>query len=130
VKKRSHVLPLVLLAIFSIASIAAYGFHTALAHPVMERSEISSLQVEVVHGSGPTNLKITIEGAGISQRIRSVTLKRQGNAVDVLYRMAKGAGEAQGQDWHEPYLLAIPDSVQEVRFGRNKDVIWHRPESN
>lgn len=125
-KKRSHLFPLVVLAFLAVASIAAYGFHAAFNHHVMETSEVPHFDVEVVPGSNPVNLKITVQGLSQAQKIRSISMKRQGQAVDVLYHMSIAGIGQPGQDWQEPYVIAVPDTVNEVRFGRTKAVIWLR----
>jgi hypothetical protein len=126
VKKRSHLFTLALLGFLAIASIAAYGIHAAVYHHVMEQSEASRLTVQEMPGSNPLNLKITVQNTDDAENIRSVTTKRQGATVTILYHLSRAGLTQPGASWQEPYLLAVPDSVNEVRFGRNSSVIWQR----
>lgn len=106
--------------------IAAYYAYETFYNQILEQSAITRVKVEELNGTHPLQLKITIQSLNSAQDIRTVTTKRQGKLVSVRYHLAL-AGLVKPQiGWHEPYLLAVPDSVNEVRFGRDSQVIWRR----
>ena len=123
-KKRSHLFTLALLGLLAVASIAAYGFHAAVYLRVLERSEAPHFEVAELPGSNPVNLKITVEGPGYAENIRSISMRRRGQTINILYHLSLAKLGQRG--WQEPYVMAVPDSVNEVRFGRDNVVIWQR----
>jgi hypothetical protein len=58
--------------------------------------------------------------------VRAITAKKRGDSVTVLYHLALAGLAKPKLAWGGAYVLEVPDSVNDVRFGRRGDVIWHR----
>jgi hypothetical protein len=126
VKIRSRRFPLVLLGILAFAGIAAHAAYTTLYNRVLDKPELSHLEVEEVPGTQPLQLRIKVKAINDWQDIRSVTTKSRGNAMSVVYHLSLPSLAKPGVSWQEPYVLSIPDSIDEVWFGHHKAKIWQR----
>lgn len=124
--KRSRFLLGILFGFLAAIGIGAYYAYATFYNQILEESALTQVKVDELNGTHPLQLKITIKTVNSAQDIRTVTTKRHGRSVNVRYHLAL-AGLAKPQlGWHEPYLLTVPDSVNEVRFGRGSHVIWRR----
>jgi len=126
VTKRSRLLLCVLFGFLAAIGIAAYYAYAAFYNQILEESAITRVRVEELNGTHPLQLRITIESLNSAQDIRAVTTKTQMGSVSVQYHLALAGLVKPQLGWHEPYLLTVPDSVNEVSFGRNSQVIWRR----
>jgi len=130
VKKRSHLFPLALLGILACVGIAAHATYGALYNRVLDKPDLSHVGVEEIPGTNPVQLKITVKAVNDWQEIRAVTATRSGDAMTVLYHLSLASLAKPGIAWHDPYLLTVPDTVDEVRFGHHQAVIWQRRQRN
>ncbi len=129
-KKRSHFFPLALLGVLAFAGIAAHAAYSTLYNRVLEKPQLSQVGVEEVAGTYPLQLKITVKAVNDWQDIRSVTTVTRGGAMTVLYHLSLASLAKPGVSWHDPYLLSVPDTVNEVRFGHHQAIIWQRRQHN
>jgi hypothetical protein len=71
-------------------------------------------------------LSVTTETRQSAPVIRSVTLKRRYKEMTVLYHLALAGLGKPTRNWGEAYVLMVPASVSEVRFGHRSEIIWRR----
>jgi hypothetical protein len=126
VKKRSRILFALVLGFLFLSGNAAYNVYAAFYNHIMERSEAWHLTVEEVDGTHPLQLRITTGTVASAPIIRRVTTKRQGRAITVRYHLALAGLAKPELMWGAAYVLTVPDSVSELRFGRRSEVIWQR----
>jgi hypothetical protein len=104
----------------------AYAVWTSIYNEIMTSSEAMHINVEEMSGTDPLQLKIKVVPKGSAPVIRTVTTKRHGQSVTVLYHLAISGLVKPRLGWQDSYLMTVPDSVREVRFGRDSAVIWQR----
>jgi hypothetical protein len=126
VTKRSKFLIGVLLGLAIGVGAVAYAVWTALYDHIMTTSETLHIDVQEINGTHPLQLKIAVQTAESAPVIRTVTARQRGQSVTILYHLALSGLVKPGLGWSEPYVLTVPDSVSEVRFGRESEVIWRR----
>lgn len=119
------VLVLLVACLFALG-MAAFKAYTILYNHILERSEAWHLRVEEVSRTFPLQLRITTDTIQSAPVIRSVTVKRHGSEMTVLYHLAVAGLAKPALNWGEAYVLIVPDSVSEVRFGRRSEIIWRR----
>ena len=120
----------VTLVVFLIAiGIAGYKTYSVFYNQILELSEAAHLRVEEVSGTSPLRLKITTETIQSAPIIRSVTIERHDREMTVLYHLAISGLAKPTLNWGEAYSFTVPDSVNEVRFGRQGAIIWRRSKS-
>jgi hypothetical protein len=124
--KRSRFVLGILLGLLAGIGIAASYAYATFYNQILEESATTRVKVEELNGTHPLQLRITIQSLNSAQDIRTVTTKSQGKSVSVRYHLALAGLVKPQLGWHEPYLLTVPDSVNEVRFGRDSQVIWRR----
>ena len=122
--KRSRFLPGILFGFLAAIAIAAYYAYATFYNQILEESAMTRVNVEELDGTHPLQLRVTIQSFNSAQDIRTVTAKRQRKSVSVRYHLALAGLVKPQLGWHEPYLLTVPDSVNEFRFGRDSQVIW------
>jgi hypothetical protein len=114
------------MGLIALIGIAAHAAYATLYNRVLDKPDLSHVSVEEVAGSQPVQLRITVKAVNDWQDIRAVTTKTQDSAVTVVYHLSLPSLAKPGVSWHEPYVLSIPDTVDEVRFGHRNAVIWQR----
>jgi hypothetical protein len=124
--KRSRFLLGVLFGLLAVFGIGAYYAYATLYNQILEMSATTRVKADALNGADPLQLRITITSLNSAQDIRTVTTKMHGKSVIVRYHLALAGLVKPQLGWHEPYLLTVPDSVNEVRFGRGEQVIWVR----
>jgi hypothetical protein len=116
-----------LLVVFLAAlSVAGYKAYTAFYNQILERSETWHFRVEEVSGTSPLQLRITTDPLESAPVIRKVTIRGHNKEITVLYHLALAGLAKPTLNWGEAYSLTVPDSVNEVRFGRRAEIIWRR----
>lgn len=124
--KRSRFRLGILFGFLAAIGIAASYAYATFYDQILEESSLTRVKVEELNGTHPLQLRITVQSLNSAQDIRAVTTKRQGESVGVRYHLALAGLVKPQLGWHEPYSLTIPDSVSEVRFGRDSQVVWRR----
>ena len=125
-KKRHRFLVVFSLALVSIIGLAAYNAYSAFYNHIMEKSEAWHLKVEEVNGTHPLQLRIMIDPLGSAPIIRGVSVKTHGAEMTIMYHLALSGLAKPNLTWGEVYVLTVPDSVKDVRFGRSNELIWQR----
>jgi hypothetical protein len=123
--KRSKFLTGLLIGLAIGIGVIAYAAWSALYDHIMTMGEVQHMKVEEMSGTHPLQLKITFQTGDSALVTRTVTAKQRGQSVTILYHLALTGLVKPEFGWHEPYLLTVPDSVNEVRFG-DSQVIWRR----
>ena len=124
--KRSRLLLGVLIGFLAAAGIAAYFAYETFYNQILEESALTQVRVEELNDAHPVQLRIIVKSMNSSQDIRKVTASTYGRSIRVQYHLALAGLTNSKLGWHEPYLLTVPDSVNEVRFGRRSQLIWRR----
>lgn len=107
-------------------SIAGYKAYATFYNQILERPDAWHLRVEEIRGTSPLQLRITTDTTQSAPVIRKVTIRKHDREMTVLYHLASAGLAKPTLNWGEAYTLTVPDSVNEVRFGRHADVIWRR----
>jgi hypothetical protein len=124
-------LVLILLALLAAGGCAAMYYRFEMSYnDILEPDGVDHFKVEELSGTHPTRLTISarllFSGAGI----RNIAEKKNGPTIIVLVHLA-GAGRVQPKtSGRLEYEMTVPDSVNEVRFGRSSTLIWKRGSSS
>ncbi len=102
-----------------------YGY-SALFNRIMEPVDSVHINVQELNGAHPLRIAIYVDPADGASIVRSVTTKRDGTTITVLYHLALAGLTNQALVWGQPYILTVPDRVGRVQFGRGSRVIWER----
>jgi hypothetical protein len=124
-------LVLILLAFLAVGScIAAYELYDPLYNVILESNRIAHFNVEEIRGTHPTKLRISGNPMSAVMIVRDVSEKKDGSTITVWVHLAMVhiAKPLRSDAWLD-YELIVPDSVNEVRFGRNATPIWKRGSS-
>lgn len=113
-------------AVLCALSLAAYKAYTTLYDQILERSGTWHLKVEEVDGASPLQLRITTDTMESAPVIRKVTTRTHNGETTILYHLALAGLAKPALYWGKAYILTVPDSVNEVRFGRQETIIWRR----
>lgn len=124
--KRSRFFLGLLLVLLATIGIAGYYAYETFFNQILEESAVTQVKVEVLSDAHPVQLRITVKSVNSGQDIRTVTATRHGESLNVRYHLAVAGLVKPQQDWHKPYSLTVPDSVNQVTFGRGSQVIWRR----
>ena len=118
---------LYILALAAILTFAAmYRLYVAAHDRILEPIDIVMFKVEEVSGAHPTQLRISGGTSSSAESVYKITSKTEGRTIVVLVH----AGIARkGTTGDIKYELSVPDSVNEVRFGRSSTLIWKRSAS-
>jgi hypothetical protein len=126
---RSRFLLALLAVCLSAVGTAAYKAYAVFYNQILEKSETWHLNVEEVSNTSPLQLRITTGTIQSAPIIRSVTVEERDGEITILYHLAVAGLAKPALNWGEAYVLTVPDSVNEVRFGRHSQVIWRRSTS-
>lgn len=88
---------------------------------ILEAKDVQNFRVEEVQGAHPTRLRLSGLAFNSSMGVRAITTKRDGAALVVLIHLSLAH---RGNSGNFAYELTVPNSVDEVRFGRNATPIW------
>jgi len=116
---------LVLLA--AASTVAAYKLYNAFYNVIPESKDISFISVQELPGSGPTKLKISGSPFYSGMVLRKVTAETRGAVITVTLHMALvGLAKPTTPGLAFEYELTVPDTVNEVRIGRDAKLSWTR----
>jgi hypothetical protein len=112
--------------IFLIGAATAKWLYSALYDYRMESKDAARLIVEEVGEVHPKHLQILVEPMASALVVRKISTDERGDILTLQYHLAL-AGRVQPElVWGQKYELVVPDSVREVRFGRDAKRIWRR----
>ncbi len=119
---------LVLLVLLAAGcSIGAYRIYNALYNVTPESKDISNIKVQEL---GSAKLKISGFPTYSGMVIRDITAKADGPTITVLLHMAwVGLAKPVAPGLAFEYELTVPDTIHEVRIGRDAKLIWTRRSS-
>jgi len=122
VSKRISIL--ILLALL-VAGGGAYVY-IALYDHILDPMGVDRFDVEEIDGTHSTRLKISARLLFSGEVIRTITEKQDGPTITILVHLALvGLAKPKTTGGLE-YEFSVPDSVNEVRFGRSSTLIWKR----
>ena len=106
---------------------AAYWLYESAFDVILEPKDVIFLKVKEELGVRPTRMQIDSAMSSSAMSVYKITTRTEGSAIVVLVH----AGMARrGTSGTIKYGLSVPDSVDEVRFGRSSTVIWKRGASS
>jgi hypothetical protein len=82
-----------------------------------------ALKVEEIPGTTPTKLRISGGTSKDWKSVTSITTRVRGEAIVILVHTYPSKPGTSGDFENE---LAVPDSVNEVRFGNGERRVWQR----
>lgn len=93
---------------------------------ILEAKDVQHLRVEESSSASPMRLKISGHPFYSGMIVRKISTTQKGSIITVLVHLAAiGLVKPKTSGVFE-YDLSIPDSIDEVRFGRSATVIWER----
>ena len=93
---------------------------------ILEAKDVQELRVNEISGSRPLKLKVSGHPFYSGMVVRSITTKQNGPVIIVSIHLAAiGLAKPKTSGIFE-YELTVPDSVNEVGFGRTHSPIWRR----
>jgi hypothetical protein len=106
-------------AILAVGGVAAYARWGSF---VLGGKEAFRLNVLEMHDA--TGTVVRVSGlCGPALVVKKITTKRDNTSIVVLVHVMLARPGATGEF---EYDVAVPDSVNEIRFGRNEALIWTR----
>jgi hypothetical protein len=128
VTKTTRKLLLVFLGLLLVGcSVTAYSLYGMFYNVILESKDTMHFNVEELRGAHPTKLKITGFPLYSGMIVRSVTQKKHDSTIVVSAHLAVvGLSKPLFFGNVIDYDLTVPDSVNEVRFGSSKTLIWKR----
>lgn len=124
--RRFRLVPILFVAFLGALGVAGYKAYTVFYDQILELPQTWHLKVEEMRGTSDLQLEITTGTTQSAPVIRKVTIQRHDREITILYHLAISGLAKPTLNWGEPYRFTVPDSVDEVRFGKNATVIWHR----
>ena len=104
----------------------AYRLYKSAFDAILESKDVIFLKVKEEPGVRPIKLQIDSATSSSAMSVYKIATRTEGSTIVVLIH----AGLAkEGTSGTIKYELSVPDSVNEVRFGRNATLIWTRGES-
>ena len=92
----------------------------------LEARLVANLKVEQAHATWPLTLNMSGQPMYSGMVVRNVTTKTRGSVLFVTPHMALvGLAKPIARGAFE-YQLVVPDSVNEVRFGKEAVPVWKR----
>ncbi len=125
-KYRYRLVAAVSVVLCFVCSIAGYKLCSAFYNHIMGKSEVDYFMVEPVKDAHSLQLRISIKPNQSAFMIRAISVKRHGSTITVLYHLSKPGLFNPALAWDSAYVLTVPDSVNEIRLGRDAVIIWHR----
>lgn len=119
---------LLALALTAVAAVSwfTYRAYDELYNVPLEARLIANFNVEQTRAIGPVTLKMSGLPMYSGMVVRNVTVKTRGSVMFVTPHLALvGLAKPIARGTFE-YQLAVPDSVDEVRFGKSAVPVWKR----
>src|SRR5260221_6460641 len=124
-------LVVILIAFLTVGGCAAiYELYNAFYNVILESKYVDHFNVAELLGTHPTKLKISGHPFYSGMVVRAVTEKKDGPTIIVSVHLAViGLVKPKTTGMFE-YEVSVPDSVNEVRFGRSSTLIWQQGSSS
>ena len=110
---------LIAAAILCLCAIGYFYWHTV---GVLEYGATRDLKVVSLYSPKPT-MHISGFSGHSALAVKKITTEREGPSIIVLVHLFPARGKRSG---NFEYDVPIPDSVNEIRFGKDKVLIWKR----
>lgn len=114
---------LALLALLVLVIAGGYRVYNMLFNVILEARDVQNFRVQEVQEKYPTELRLSGLAFNSSMGIRNITTEKYGPVLTVLVHLSLAHRANSG---NFDYQLTVPDSVNEVRFGRSSVAIWKR----
>lgn len=119
----SRLVRVVLVLVLSGCCVVAYWLYKSAFDVILESKDVIFLKVREEPGVRPIKLQIDSATSSSAMSVYKIATRTEGSTIVVLIH----AGLAkEGTSGTIKYELSVPDSVNEVRFGRNATLIWKR----
>jgi hypothetical protein len=103
-----------------------YKVYCALYDETLEPGNDLQFKVEELQGTHPTRLHIVMQPLSSAIVLRTITTKTRNQTLIVLAHGGLAGVVEPNSNWGRTFELAVPDSVNEVRFGHSKTLVWKR----
>lgn len=90
---------------------------------ILEAKDVQSFKIIPSESSGDKILKISGLAFHSSLAVNEITTTHKGDSLNIYVHLAPAKKGLSGDFSHE---LSIPETINIVRFGKNKTVIWKR----
>jgi hypothetical protein len=112
-----------LLALLVLLIAGGFRMYNMLFNVILEARDVQIFKVQEVQGKYPTQLRLSGFAFNSSMGIRNITTRRDGPVLTLLVHLSLAHRANSG---NLNYELTVPDSVNEVHFGRSSTTIWKR----
>jgi hypothetical protein len=129
-KTLRKIVPILLTFLAVGIGVAVYKLYNPLYNVILESNQIAHFNVEEVHGTHHTKLRISGDPMEAFMIVRDISEKKDDSTITVWVHLAMVhlAKPLRSDAWLA-YEFIVPDSVNEVRFGRKSTPIWKRGSS-
>jgi len=125
--KPMNKLALALLAFLAAGSaVGIYRLYEMFYNVVLESKNVYHFKVQELAKIPTTRLRITGQLTNSSMVVRSVTEKKDGQAITVVAHLALVGLAKPKTVGGLDYEMVVPDSINEVRFGSDSTLVWKR----
>jgi hypothetical protein len=114
---------LAFLALLVLVTAGGYKVYNMFFNVILEARDVQNFRVQEVRGKYPTQLRLSGLAFNSSMGIRNITAEREGLVLTVLVHLSLTHRANSG---NFTYQMTVPDSVNEVCFGRSPIAIWKR----
>ena len=113
----------VIVLVVAIGPAYFYWFHTV----TLERTNVIGLDVAEIRDHGFLTVRISGLSGNSALSVKDISTQRAGSSLVVLVHLFLARRETTGSF---KYDVLVPDSVNEIRFGEDKAIIWQRRASS
>ncbi len=106
----------------AILCLCAYGYIYYWHTTVLESRDTIQLKAVWLHSSDPA-LRISGLSGHSALAVKKITTEREDSSIVVLVHLDLAKGKRSGSF---EYDVPIPDSVNQIRFGKDKALLWKR----
>lgn len=114
---------MLLLALLVLLTVGGYRVYNMFFNVILEARDVQNFKIQEVQGTYPTELSLSGLAFNSSMAVSSITTKRNGPSLTVFVHLSLAH---RGESGNFNYKLTVPDSVNEVRFGKNATQVWKR----
>lgn len=108
----------------SLLLVTMFMVNCAGAHDmILEAKDVQFFKVEAVKSTGTTKLRISGLAFRSALSVRNITTEKNGSTMIVLVHLGLAK---KGTSGSFAYEVDVPESITEVRFGKESTLIWQR----
>lgn len=108
---------------FSIAALFGSLYWWANHTTVLERPNVLNLKAEQVPSDGIPKVRVSGLCWNSSESVKNITVDREPHSVTVFVHIFL---TRRGTTGNFSFDVPIPDGIDEIRFGKERAVVWRR----